>query len=419
MVGVAEAARPISGAPQDYDELVDRIGDARVVLCGEGTHGTHEFYRERARITRRLIAGGFDGVAIEGDWPDAWRVNRFVTGRDTARSARDALAGFERFPAWMWRNQDVVGFVDWLHAHNLHEGRDVGFWGLDLYSFHRSAEGVLRWLHAVDPRAARIAEARYDAFRRVEEPQHYGWAASKGLVTGGEDGARAQLAEVRALTDGDLEDRFDAVQNARVVVAAEAYYRAMYSRRVSSWNLRDTHMIETLDALLDHVSARLGRPARIVVWAHNSHVGDARASEMGLGGEISLGQLARERYGEKAFLVGFTTFAGTVTAASEWGGAAERKRVLPGRADSWEAVFHEAEVHDAWVPAEVLGGERLERAIGVLYLPETERMSHYFTSRMSERFDVVIHLDHTQALQPLERTAMWEAGEAETWPSAL
>ncbi|MFZ5475529.1 MAG: erythromycin esterase family protein [Myxococcota bacterium] len=421
MIPVEQAAHPITGSPRDYDDLLDRIGDdVRVVLLGEGTHGTHEFYRERARLTRRLVAErGFDAVAIEGDWPDTWRVNRYVAGMSEDRSAREALSGFERFPAWMWRNLDVVAFVDWLHASNRRERRGAGIFGLDLYSFHRSADAVVRWLRTFDPAAAKLAAARYRCFRLAEEPQHYGWAAARGMAEGCDVAVREQLADVLAVREGDPAGRFDAVQNARVVVAAEAYYRAMYGRRTSSWNLRDTFMADTLDGLLAHLAQRFGRPSRVVVWAHNSHVGDARASEMGSGGEISLGQLARERWGAQAFLVGFTTFTGTVTAASEWGGEAERKRVLPGRADSWEGALHDAGLESAWLDAKALAGERLERAIGVLYLPETERMSHYFTSRMADRFDVVIHVDHTTALQPLERTATWEMGEAETWPSAL
>lgn len=435
---VRERLRALRGAADDYDTLLDEIGDARLVLLGEASHGTHEFYRERAAITRRLVGErGFTGVAAEADWPDAARVHRYVSGRGDDRTAADALGDFRRFPAWMWRNTAVVDFVGWLRAENERrpEPERVGFYGLDLYSLHASIDAILRYLDTVDPDGARRARQRYACFDHFREDiQAYGYATSLGLSRTCEDEVVSQLVELQrragelASRDGRVhpEELFHAQQNAALVRNAERYHRAMFEGRVESWNLRDRHMAETLGALARHL-ARGGREAKLVVWAHNSHLGDARATEMARIGELNVGQLAHERWGDDAFLVGFTTHHGTVTAASDWGGDAERKRVRPALAESWEAVFHHARVPRfllAWRRdrelARALSAGRLERAIGVIYLPRTERASHYFDARLGEQFDAVIHLDETRALEPLERTAPWERGELpETYPSAV
>jgi erythromycin esterase-like protein len=416
---------PLKGRPDDYDTLLERVGDARLVLIGEASHGTHEFYRERAEITRRLILEKqFNAVAAEADWPDAYRVNRYVRGKGDDRTANDALAGFKRFPSWMWRNDVVVDFVAWLRAHNgsLAPGAlPVGFYGLDLYSLFTSMQSVLDYLDKADPEAARRARFRYGCFDHYgEDTQAYGYAASFGLNKSCEDAVVKQLQEMQVkaldLARGDTEEFFQAEQNARLVRNAEEYYRTMFKGRVSSWNLRDSHMAETLKALLGHLDRR-SPGAKIVVWAHNSHLGDARATEMGEAGEHNLGQLVRERFGDRnAVLIGFSTYEGTVTAADDWGEPARVKRVRPGIAGSYEAIFHESGMprfmaflhRPSALPAE-WRSRRLQRAIGVIYRPETERQSHYFNSRLTEQFDVMLHFDTTSALSALEARTEEEA----------
>ena len=433
------AAQPLSGADDDHDALLELIGDAHFVLLGEASHGTHEFYRERARITQRLIAEkGFNAVAIEGDWPDAYRVNRFVRGLGNDAFAVDALAGFQRFPTWMWRNTDVVDFIDWQRAFNGTKSAPAktGFYGLDLYSLNRSMEAVLRYLEKADPKAARRARERYACFDQFgEDSQVYGLMIGSGVAKPCEDEVIAMLVDLRhraaaAARSGnavDEEEAFDAEQNARLVKNAEAYYRSMYLSDVSSWNLRDRHMVETLGALERHLGRHGVRP-KIVVWAHNSHLGDARATEMGQRrGEFNVGQLVREQHGRDAVLVGFTTHCGSVTAASDWGAPAERKRVVPSRADSYEGIMHATGLERFMLPLRGAGQHiatlrepRLERAIGVIYRPDTERQSHYFFAQLGEQFDALLHFDETRAVEPLERHAEWNDADApETYPTGL
>ena len=301
-----EAAHPLTGAGGDYNPLLELVGDARFVLLGEASHGTHEFYRERAQITKRLIKEkGFTAVAVEADWPDAYRVNRYVRARGNDQESVDALAGFKRFPTWMWRNADVLDFTGWLRAHNdslTSDSTKVGFYGLDLYSLHASMEAVLGYLDRVDPEAAKRARYRYSCFDHFgEDTQAYGYAASFGLAETCEDEVLGQLIELRrraaeyASRDGHVaaDEFFFAEQNARLVHNAEEYYRSMFHGRISSWNLRDQHMVETLEALVKHLEAQSGSAAKVVVWAHNSHLGDARATEMGEAGELNVGQLVR------------------------------------------------------------------------------------------------------------------------------
>jgi erythromycin esterase-like protein len=431
-----DAAHPLTGAVDDYDRLLDLVGDARFVLLGEASHGTHEFYRVRATITQRLVEEkGFTAIAVEADWPDAYRVNRYVRGASDDPTANEALADFRRFPTWMWRNADVLDFVGWLRDYNelqLALDRKVGFYGLDLYSLYRSREVVLAYLDRVDPEAARRARYRYSCFEDFgEDSQAYGYAAGFGLTESCEREALEQLVELQrkavdyARRSGQLADDevFFVEQNARVVKNAEQYYRTMFGGRVSSWNLRDRHMVQTLEGLDAHLS-RDGRRAKIVVWEHNSHLGDARATEMSARGELNVGQLVRERYGRDAVLVGFTTYSGTVTAASDWDAPSERKNVRPALADSYEALFHmtgppdfQIDLRDSPLVSRHLLEPRLERAIGVIYRPQTERISHYMYARVSEQFDSVVHFDHTRAVEPLERTAEWERGDLpQTYP---
>lgn len=435
---IGDCARPLTGERSDYDALLDLVGDRRLVLIGEASHGSHEFYRERARITRRLVDElGFTGVAVEADWPDAYRANRYVMGLSNDPSAEVALSDFRRFPAWMWRNRDVLDFIEWLRARNdahRHQATKARFYGLDLYSLRASMEAVVQYLDRVDPTEAQRARERYACFDFIGgEGQEYGYALAFSGAMPCENEVVAQLIDLRHKAEAYLrrdgwiaeDEYFFAEQNARVVRNAEEYYQQMYRAEVSSWNLRDRHMAGTLDALLEHLDDQVPR-AKIVVWEHNSHVGDARATEMSARGELNVGQLARQRYGGDTRLVGFTTYDGTVTAASDWGGPAERKTVRPALPGSHEALFHEVGSPAFWVdtarPAlrDLLTVPRLERAIGVIYRPQTERGSHYFHASLASQFDAVIHLDATRAVEPLERTAMWDRGEPpETFPSGI
>ena len=433
-------AMPLTGGGDDYDALLEQVGEARVVLLGEGTHGTDEFYRERTRITQRLIAErGFAAVAIEGDWPDAYRVHRYVCGTDADGDAEEALRDFRRFPSWMWRNAAVVDLVGWLRDRNDRRAAGApaaGFFGLDLYSLHASMAAVVRHLERVDPDAAARARQRYACLEPFAGGRgtEYGRAVLHGVSASCRRAVIEELVELRReagrrLTlDGVVaeDDEFCAEQNATVVAQAEEYYRTMFGDRAASWNLRDRHMADTLDRLVAHLGRR-GEPAKVVVWAHNSHVGDARATEAGRRGELTLGQLARERHGAHVVLVGFTTYEGTVTAASDWDAIAERKRVRPALAGSTEELLHAtglpafllAGLRDSRAGA-ALRAPRLERAIGVIYRPETERRSHYFEASSGQQFDALVHIDHTRAVEPLERSVVWDRGEPpETYPTAL
>ena len=436
---VQEAAHPLIGDAHDYDPLMTLIGDAPLVLIGEASHGTHEFYRERAQITKRLIKEkGFTAVAVEADWPDAYRVNRYVRGMSTDSDAVEALSGFKRFPSWMWRNADVLDFVGWLRTYNDDlptSATKVGFYGLDLYSLHTSIEAVLNYLDRIDPEAAQRARSRYACFDHFgKNEQAYGYATGLGISESCEDEVVSQLLEIYqnsaeyAWRDGRFapDEHFYATQNARLVMNAERYYRSMFRGRVSSWNLRDAHMVETLESLLSFLRTENSH-SKIVVWEHNSHLGDARATRMGQEGEWNVGQLVRERHSGDAKLIGFTTYEGTVTAASNWDAPAERKRVRPALEGSYEALFHDVDIPRFLLTfggtdhaTAALREPLLERAIGVIYRPETERASHYFQARLSAQFDAVMHFDETRAAEPLERTSEWEAGEVpETFPTGI
>ncbi len=439
---VRRHAVPLADSVADDEALLALFSGCRFALLGEASHGSDEFYRERAALTQRLIVEhGVDAVAVEADWPDASRVNRYVRGIGSDASGEAALADFERFPSWMWRNVVVLDFIEWLCTYNaaLAPERRVGFYGLDLYSLFASIAAVLAYLDRTDPAAARRARNRYACFERfAEDSQAYGFATRFDLDASCEQAVVAQLREMIARggelaggsAEGDDDDDalFHAEQNARLVMHAEAYYRAMFGSRVSSWNLRDRHMAETLDALDGHLSRRAGRPARIAVWAHNSHLGDARATEMGERGELNLAQLVRERHGAAAVLLGFSTHHGTVTAASDWGDPAETKRVRPGLADSFEDLFHRAGgerfrliLRGNRELQQALAAPRLQRAIGVIYRPESERQSHYFQARLPRQFDAIVHLDETHAIVPLDPQGGAESAlePPETYPSGV
>ncbi|MBA3672844.1 MAG: erythromycin esterase family protein [Gemmatimonadaceae bacterium] len=421
----------------DVAAITERIGSARFVLIGEASHGTHEFYALRAAVTRSLIErGDMKAICIEGDWPDARRVDRFVRGTGSDTTADQALGGFRRFPQWMWRNTVVRDFVTWLRQWNLERPPEqrCGFYGLDLYSLHASIHEVLEYLERVDPAALPEARQRYGCIENVggDDPQAYGYQATRGGTLQCEDDVVKQLAALRHCAD-DYEQRggalgaddfFSAEQNAQLVADAERYYRSMFRGRSSSWNLRDLHMTDTLDAVADHVG--LSRGGRLCVWAHNSHLGDARATRMGKGGELNVGQLVRQRHPKQSCLVGFSTHTGSVTAARDWGDPAERRRVRPSLEGSVERLLHDHGPPNALydlretVNRDALSAPMLERAIGVIYRPETERASHYFQATLASQFDLLIHLDETRALTPLESNGAWDLGEPpETFPSGL
>jgi erythromycin esterase-like protein len=427
---VAKCAIPLTGSDRDFDALIERIGDARFVLIGEASHGTHEFYDIRARITRRLFAErSFHAVAVEADWPDAYRVNRYVHRRGTDRSAEEALAGFDRFPRWMWRNTVVADFAAWLRDFNAGDRLPCGFYGLDLYSLTTSRQAVIRYLEQVDPEAGRRARERYSCFDTYGDPQSYGYSAAFDMSESCRDEAVQQLVDLRSRSwdymarDGYVaeDEFFQAEQNARLVKNAEEYYRTMFDRRTSSWNLRDRHMADTLNSLAAHLDRRAGR-SKIVVWAHNSHLGDARATDMAARGELNLGQLTRESFPGDTFLIGFSTYTGTVMAADAWDGEGRVKKVRPAMSGSYEEFLHKARSGDYYLilRKNLLHERMLERAIGVIYRPETERWSHYFESRIADQFDAVIHVDRTRALTTLPESAESPVEEVpETFPSGV
>lgn len=408
------------------DGLLERIGNARVVLIGEASHGTSEFYAMRERITRRLIADrGFNIVAAEADWPDAARIDHYVRHRDTQPSEWMAFA---RFPTWMWRNSETRAFVDWLHEYNA--GRDyaqrTGFYGLDLYSLYTSMRAVLDYLQDVDPQLAKVASHRYGCLTPWEsDPAAYGHAAITGRYKQCADDVAHVLAELNnkrmVLAESDSESFMDASQNAQIVANAEAYYRIMYYGSRASWNLRDSHMFETLN----QVMAFRGEGAKAVVWAHNSHIGDARATEMSIRGEHNIGQLCTTAFGDTCYRIGFGTNHGTVAAASEWDGPLQIKSVMPSHPQSYEHQFHRTGISGLITPLRNTSNEllaelnkpRLERAIGVIYRPETELASHYFEAELPRQFDEYIWLNETKAITPLDTDVL--QGVPETYPFGI
>jgi protein-L-isoaspartate(D-aspartate) O-methyltransferase len=425
---IAEAAEALPD-PEDsaFARFVDRYATRRVVLLGEATHGTSEFYRARAAITRRLIVEhGFTIVAVEADWPDAAAIDRYVRHRSAGTATESP---FQRFPTWMWRNTDVEAFTEWLRAHNekLALASRTGFYGLDLYNMRGSIRAVLEYLDKVDPEAAAVARERYGCLTPWQkEPATYGRAV---LTRGYRECEQAVLEQCRALLEKqldyasqDAESFLDAAQNARLIASAERYYRIMYYGGAESWNLRDTHMFETLQHLLE---AR-GAASKAVVWAHNSHIGDARYTEMGaLREELNIGQLCREHFGTNAALIGFGTHAGTVAAATDWDADVEIKRVLPSHRESYERLCHDAGVprflldlgRDEAVRRRLLQS-RLERFIGVIYRPDTERMSHYAEASLPQQFDAFVWFDQTTAVTPLGAEHA-RSGVPDTYPFAL
>lgn len=420
-------AQPL--APLGTSEFVrgfDRYADARIVLLGEATHGTHEFYAARAQITRRLIERhGFNIVAVEGDWPDIARIDDYV--RHGAARPR-AGEPFTRFPTWMWRNEEVQNFSDWLRQHNaaLPGEKRASMRGLDVYSLRESIHAVIAYLAQRDPAAADEARRRYGCLTPwQDEPQHYGRAVKYDGLAECEPTIVAQLNDLLSrrmdLIANDGEAYFDAEQNARIVRAAERYYRGMYRGAAESWNLRDRHMFDTLQALMAHQ-----KDARAVIWAHNSHVGNASATSMGWQGEFNIGEFVRSAYGDRAVLIGFGTDRGNVAAASDWGAEMQVMKVRPARDDSWEAAFRSTGISCSLTDwrgegkselAAALSQPLLERAIGVVYRPETELASHYFQAVLADQFDTYIWFEQSRAVTPLGHER--PRGAPETWPFGL
>ncbi len=412
------------GAPSDLDPLLERARDARVVMIGEATHGSHDYYRIREQLTRRLIAEcGFDFVAVEGDWPDCDRVHRSVIGAaGGAVEPQAALERFERWPTWMWANAEVARFCSWLRAWNVEraEASRVGFHGLDVYSLWESMQAIFDYLGEEDPASLEAAQDAYRCFepygKRVEE---YG-LASRFVSARCEQEVVRLLARTRQLAATDGPDAFSAWQNAEVVAGAERYYREMVAGGPGSWNVRDSHMADTLDRLLE----RYGPDARGVVWAHNTHIGDARATDMAADGMLNIGQLARERHGaDEVVLIGFGSWRGSVIAAPRWGSPAEAMVVPPARVGSVEDLLHQLMPKRAVL---VFGGpdqpgwvtEPLDhRAIGVVYDPSFESWGNYVPTRLGQRYDAFIWCDETTALHPLP--ALTTPGEMETYPAGV
>ncbi|HEY7958455.1 MAG TPA: erythromycin esterase family protein [Sphingomicrobium sp.] len=431
---IADAAEPLPHIDNEtFGAFFDRFGDARVVLLGEASHGTSEFYRARAEISRRLIERhGFNIVAVEADWPDAATIDRHVRHRPWRAGE---LKAFERFPMWMWRNLEFDGFVRWLHKHNANRPyeRMCGFYGLDLYNLSGSMQAVIEFLERESPDLARLAHRRYGCLEPwAEQPQLYGRNA---LLEGY---ARCEVGVVQMLKDllqrqldcysPECDEWLDAAANARLVKDAEAYYRVMYHGSAESWNLRDTHMFETLNMILD------AKPnSKAIVWAHNSHIGNAAFTDMGMHREeLNIGQLVKERYDERALLIGFGTHTGTVAAADDWDSPMKIKHVRPSLSESYERASHESDVPRFLLDLregevgrdlrEALMEPRLERFIGVIYRPDTERWSHYSEAILPRQFDTWVWFDETHAVTPLpgaQRPGEEAAAVEETYPFGL
>lgn len=426
----AEMALPLRGAA-DLDPLLDRIGEARYVLLGEASHGTHEYYTWRAELTRRLVREkGFSLVAVEGDWPDCYRLNRYVKGAPgSGRSAHEVLFGFDRWPTWMWANREVEHLAEWLRDHNRDrpEDRRVGFYGLDVYSLWDSMHSVVGYLQQRDPELARAARRAYSCFDPYQEDVQEYARATRWVEASCEREVIDILSSLRRAgpPPGDGAGReayFNAEQNALVAQNAEHYYRIMVRGGPESWNLRDRHMVETLERLM----AFHGPEARAIVWEHNTHIGDARATDMARSGMLNVGQLVRQRHvAEGVALVGFGSYAGSVIAGREWEAPLERLPVPPAQPGSWEAVLHQAGAADKLL---LLTGQRLpdgfytwrgHRAIGVVYNPEREAYGNYVPTLLPHRYDAFLYLDRTHALQPLHLQPRAEHEVPETYPSGV
>ena len=435
IAGLRRAAKPLA-TPADLDPLMDAIGDARYVLLGEATHGTADFYASRAEISKRLIEEkGFSFVAVEGDWPDCYRVNRHVHWLDSDEHSEDVLHAFERWPTWMWANRQVVEFVEWLREHNrlLGNHRRAGFYGLDVYSLWESMAAVVEYLDRVDPDAARAARRAYGCFDPYREDVHAYARATALVPTSCENEAVAMLRALRVNAAAYAEDGrggyFDAEQNALITRNAERYYRTMIRGGPTSWNVRDHHMSETLDRLMSHH----GPDAKAIVWEHNTHVGDARFTDMARHGMVNVGQLVREMHGEGpnerdgVVLVGFGTHRGTVIAGPEWGETMERMRIPVARDGSLEDLMHQAVkgdglfIFDGSDNGGINGLDQAldHRAIGVVYDPYVERLGNYVRTIVPRRYDAFVFIDESRAVDPLHMPVVVDGEMPETYPTGM
>lgn len=402
---------------EDLDALIENIRNSRVVMLGEASHGTHEYYTWRAQISKRLIEEhNFSFISVEGDWPDCYRINRYIKNYlDAGPDAEVVLRNFKRWPTWMWANWEIAAFTEWLYRHNMHKGRNkkVGFYGLDVYSLWDSLDAIMNYLEKEDPEAAEVAKRSihcFEPYRDEEDGQKYALATNRIVPASCQDEVLDLLKEVSSRApsyDHDPEAAFNAEQNALIAVNAERYYRVMMHPGPDSWNVRDQHMMETLDRLLEHQ----GSDAKAIVWEHNTHIGDARATDMARGGMFNIGQLAREKYGsENVKLVGFGSYKGSVIAGDNWGARMEKMPVPEAREGSWEALLHEQSTTNRYfLSSDLKKSKRLQRAIphraiGVVYHPERERYGNYVPSIIPERYDAFIYLDKTQALHPIKIT---------------
>ena len=411
---------PFDKISSGVENFLELIQDERFIFIGEATHGTYEFYKFRSELTQRLIKKkGFRVVLIEWDWPDVYEVNRHVLGEDDGENLLKVMGHFQRFPSWMWRNSVVFEFLSWLSSYNKETPlqRKIRFYGMDLYSLYTSFKIILKTLELIDPKSAEKSRECYHCFEpMLLDPQEYGYAVNVGLKKSCESFVISQFLEFHeklchALQSTDPETQeefFSLFQNALLIKNAEAYYRALYSREISSWNMRDAHMFHTLCNLDAYLSHKDHEKPKIVVWAHNSHLGDARATDCSRRGEINIGQLATEAYGTEVFKIGFSTYTGDVAAASQWGGPLEVKEVIPALEESYEFLFHEVKypnflinLKEAKNSLRFLEPPRLQRAIGVIYRPETERQSHYFQASLLNQFEALVHLNVTHAVTPL------------------
>jgi erythromycin esterase-like protein len=433
-----QALHPVGDSPEEYDSVLKAVGTAELVMLGGSTHGTSDFYMHRAEITKRLIVEcGFSAVAIEADWPDAYRVHRFINQSGTDRDATESLGDFIRFPTWMWRNREMVDFIRWLERLNSSRAAmdRVGFYGLDLYSLYSSMAAVLGYLDRASPAQAEAARRCYSQFPGFGGgAQSYGFAALSTVAPRHRKDAITELLQLRhgwyestrehGLLSQDAQ--FCAEQNARVVADAEEYYRRIFTTVEDGWNLREGHMFRTLMELFEHLKGSRSHPAKIVLWAHNVHVGDATATERANRGETSLGTLARSAFGAKAKRIGFTTSTGTVTAALCWNGEARMQALKVPLANSTEEILSSVNVPEFFLPltadravTALFSTERPQRVIGVVYDPDIERKESYLRTRLAEQFDGIIHVDYSHAVIPLDSEARATRELPETFPSGI
>lgn len=420
---IRSVAVPFNDISSDLTQIIQELSTKEFILLGGASHGTQEFCQARIEITKQLILHHkLSAIAIEGDWPSAYRVNCYVRWQSDDNNANEALSDFKRFPLWMWRNTLILDFVVWLRNHNkgLPVERQVGFYGLDMYSMYESIGAVIDYLDQVDPEAGKQARIHYECLDHMGGENQYGYGVALGYKRSCESDVIAQLVALREkaisyVADGDMaseDDQFQAEQNARLISDAEAYYRQLFDPRINTWTLRDVHMKSTLDDLHEHLSKRLKNPAKIAVWAHNTHVGDARATELVRRSQQNLGQLVRESYTHCCALLGLMTYSGIMTAATRWNAPAQRMLLRPAIDGAVEELLHATELKQFYLAlnhgiADALDCSYLTRAIGVTYQPEIEEAKHYLSCRLTEQYDGLLFIDETRALEPLDPTSEW------------